>query len=84
MTTEVNEKQLDGILALIRADVIKCRRKRKPFNSPHEGYAVLQEEVDELWDEVKADNGRELSALEEATQVGAMAVRYIMDITPIT
>ena len=25
------------------------------FNSPHEGYAVLLEEVDELWDEIKND-----------------------------
>ena len=25
------------------------------FTSPHEGYAVLLEEVDELWDEIKND-----------------------------
>lgn len=25
----------------------------KPFNSYHEGYAIIKEELDELWDEIK-------------------------------
>jgi NTP pyrophosphatase (non-canonical NTP hydrolase) len=50
--------------------------------SPHEGYAVLQEEVDELWDEIKADRGRLPTARKEAVQAAAMAVRYIVDNMP--
>lgn len=50
--------------------------------SPHEGYAVLQEEVDELWDEIKADRGRLGPARKEAIQVAAMAVRYVLDNNP--
>lgn len=42
-------------------------------------YAVIAEELDELWDEVKADRGREFSGLEEAIQVSAMGLRYVLD-----
>lgn len=52
--------------------------KYQPFNSPHEGFAVLKEEVDELWDLVKQDATRaELAA--EAKQVAAMALRFLTD-----
>jgi len=50
-----------------------------PFNSAHEGYAILLEELDELWDEVKrkpADLDLNLMYL-EATQVAAMAIRFM-------
>ena len=31
----------------------RARTKHKPINSAHEGYAVILEELDEFWDEVK-------------------------------
>jgi NTP pyrophosphatase (non-canonical NTP hydrolase) len=52
------------------------------FNSAHEGYAVLLEEVEELWDEVKkSPKKRDLSKIrEEAVQVAAMALRFLHDV----
>ncbi len=54
-----------------------------PFNSAHEGYAVLLEEVDELWDEVKkSPRKRDPVALrKEAVQVAAMALRFLEECT---
>lgn len=51
------------------------------FNSAHEGFAVLLEEVDELWDEVKKrPSKRKLKLLRaEAVQVSAMGLRFIID-----
>ncbi len=54
------------------------------FHSPHEGFAVLQEEVDELWAEVKAIKGgtsvaRNPALRKEAVQVAAMALRFLVD-----
>lgn len=48
------------------------------FNSAHEAYAVMAEEVDELWDWVKTRQGdRDLEAMrKEAMQVAAMAIRF--------
>jgi hypothetical protein len=71
---------VDAVLAEVRKEIERAVRKHGPMNSPHEAYAVIQEEVDELWDEVKANRGRELSALEEAVQVAAMGVRYVCDL----
>ena len=48
------------------------------FHNSHEGYAVLKEEVDELWDDVKDNNLK--GALREAKQVAAMAIRFIYDL----
>jgi len=56
--------------------------KFPPFNTAHEGYAVLLEEVDELWEHVKVKQGkRDVAAMQkEAVQVAAMALRFALDI----
>lgn len=52
------------------------------FNTAHEGYAILLEEVDELWEHVKVKQGkRDVAAMRaEAVQVAAMALRFILDV----
>jgi hypothetical protein len=57
----------------------------RPFASAHEGYAVILEELDELFDEVRGINGKEEPHLrrrlrKEAIQVAAMAVRFLLDL----
>lgn len=69
---------LDTALAKVRAEVISAIERYPAFNSAHEGYAVLREEVDELWDDVKRNWPQ--GAVEEAVQVAAMGVRFVMDI----
>lgn len=50
------------------------------FASAHEGYAVILEELDELWIEVKRRH-KDLPAMrKEAIQVGAMAMRFLVDV----
>jgi hypothetical protein len=66
------------VLDIVSSEVARASSKYPAFNSAHEGYAVLLEEVDELWDEVKADNID--LACAEAIQVAAMAVRFIVDL----
>ncbi len=53
-----------------------------PMNSAHEGYGVLLEEVDELWDQVKINQKRRDIAKmrSEAIQVAAMALRFAFDV----
>lgn len=69
---------LDAALALVRAECLAAMAKFPPFNSAHEGYGVLLEEVDELWAEVKRNYPQ--GAREEAVQVAAMAVRFLLDV----
>ena len=58
-------------------------RKFPAFNSGHEGYAVILEEMDELWIEAKnnkrPDIERKMAMYHEAKQVAAMALRFMID-----
>lgn len=52
------------------------------MNSAHEGYAVIKEEFDELWDEIKkreCDRSEKLMR-KEAIHTAAMAIRFVMDV----
>lgn len=46
----------------------------------HEGYAILLEEVDELWDEVKKKNPDKERMRKEAIQIGAMALAFAREV----
>jgi hypothetical protein len=54
--------------------------RHAPMNSPHEGHSVIREELDELWDHVRADTGRSTDARKEAIQIAAMGLRYALDL----
>lgn len=61
---------------LIDDELHSANLKFPLFNSPHEGYAVLLEEVDELWYEIKSGGSNDRMK-EEAIQVAAMAIKFI-------
>jgi hypothetical protein len=82
-TVEImREARVDFILAQIKREVMRAARKHPAMNSPHEGYAVILEELDELWEHVKSDTGKSVAAGFEALQVAAMGVRYLNDVLP--
>lgn len=70
-------------LANIVVDELAAAEKKfGPMASAHEGYAVLLEEVDELWEEVrKKQSTHDRAAMyKEAVQIAAMAMRFIKDV----
>ena len=71
----------DAALSQIEEEFSRASALFGSFRSAHEGYAILLEEVDELWDEVKGKRSPENYQLmiNEAVQVGAMALRFIVD-----
>jgi hypothetical protein len=80
-TYEERMALVDAVLLNVRAEIERAVAKHAPMHSPHEGYAVIKEELDELWDDVKQDLGRRPNARLEALQVAAMGIRYITDLT---
>ncbi len=54
--------------------------QHKPMNSTHEGYAIILEELDELWDLIKLKNPDKQLMKEEATQIGAMTLAFILEV----
>lgn len=51
------------------------------FKNYHEAYAVILEEIDELWDEIKKKNPDKEKIRKEATQSAAMLLRLITELT---
>lgn len=85
MSTILNKAQLsdeiDIVLGHLKTELMSAMTKHGPMHGPHEGYSVILEELDELWDEVKKKGGgRDALAEKEALQVAAMACRYILDV----
>lgn len=71
------------IMTDVAEELGKAIDKFPSFHSAHEAFAVLKEEVDELWEAVRlkqSDIGRGDKIIKEATQVAAMAIRFIIDI----
>lgn len=70
-----------GTLQEIDVELMVAREMHpKPFNSAHEGFAVLLEEVDELWDEVKSREPDDARMRREAIQIAAVAIRFVEDV----
>lgn len=60
----------------------RARSKHCTLNSAHEAYAVILEELDEYWEQVRLrrqDRDRAKMRL-ELVQIGAMAIRAISDL----
>ena len=55
----------------------RAEAKHGRWADAHHGYGVLSEEVDELWDAIKANNLAH--ARLEAVQVGAMALCFLRE-----
>lgn len=76
--TDEELARLRVALKAVEAEYRKARTKHSPMHSAHEGYAVIAEELDEMWDDVKSD--RVMHAKGEAIQVAAMAVAFILEV----
>lgn len=81
MKKEINDTDVD-LLAFITEIVYKeldrATKKFGPFASAHEGYAIMLEELDELWEAIKQNDDEEIA--KEATQVAAMSLRFLHDL----
>lgn len=61
-------------------ELARARAKHGAVHGLHEGYAVLLEEVDEFWDEVKKKTPDKANAYLELVQIAAMAQKIAEDV----
>ena len=82
MKLETIDRDVQGLRVVGRELAAARNLHVVPLNSPHEAFAVIAEELDEFWDEVRAK--KEARSKErmrkELAQVGAMCVRAITDL----
>jgi hypothetical protein len=78
--SELNIKMpnnFDQILMEVCKEYNRSTIKHIPFfRSTHEGYAVIKEELEELWEEIKKDNYENID--KEAVQLCAMALKFLL------
>lgn len=72
--------RFESALQQIISEYNRASEAHAPFSSTHEGYAVIKEELDELWDAIKR-NEKVTITRAEAKQVAAMALRFMIDLT---
>lgn len=68
---------------LVKIELLGARTKNpKPLNSSHEAYAVILEEVDEFWEEVKKKKSMRdpVKMRGELVQIAAMCQRAAEDL----
>lgn len=84
-TARISEHSLGVITQAVLDEFRKASENFPAFNSGHEGYAVLKEEMDELWEAVKLNQKphpeRPDLMQKEAMQVAAMAIRFLHDVS---
>ena len=73
--------KLEDTFNEIEKEIYKAKKKHtENFNSSHEAYAVILEEFDELWDEIKKKEHDKIKMKEEAIQCAAMLCRFLVEI----
>lgn len=76
-------------VSLVVTEYQRAANRFPPFQSAHEGHAVIREEFEEHWTEIKAikwdapiAEWRNESLATESIQLAAMALRFIVDLIP--
>lgn len=79
----MSQRYGQGICDEFLDELSSARNRFPPFNSAHEGYAVILEEIQELWEEIKdnkrPDSERIPAMRKEAIQCGAMLVAFLKE-----
>lgn len=78
----LDQAHIKSLVDMTLKEAIDMHIKWGEFHSAHEGFAILKEEVDELWDQVKINQkNREMHVMrKEAIQVAAMAIRFAAEV----
>lgn len=83
MDNNIYLQNVDCELAIIKNELLRAKKIfPEHFASQHEAYAVILEEVDELWCEIKKNHRMyDLEAQrKEARQAAAMLVRLLVEL----
>lgn len=80
--SQFSDNEVENVALQVCKEVERAKEKWPKFNSAHEGFAVLNEEFDELKTHVWTNQSkRDLEAMKkEAIQVAAMALRFITEV----
>lgn len=70
--------QMMSYLGEIGEELMRARSIHQPFSSARHGHSVIEEEFDEFWDAIKADDIEH--ARKEVLQLAAMCLSFLTDV----
>ncbi|OCZ54326.1 hypothetical protein [Dehalobacter sp. TeCB1] len=73
-----NLEEITGVMSLMAGELIDANEKYPLFASAHEGYGVMAEEFQELFDEIRKKKPDYKAMHDEAIQLGAMCMKFIL------
>lgn len=76
---EIDVEDIERKLGEVQSELVSAMQDHGPFVSYHHGKAVIEEELDELWDEIKGDQSDE-EMYDEAKQIAAMGLRFMVEL----
>lgn len=74
------DSSVASALLNVESELLAAVGRHAPMNSAHEAYAVIREELDEAWEEIKKREPDKAKLKKEFRQVAAMAIRAIIDL----
>lgn len=77
---KARDRRIERVCSDVNDEVLRAMDKHGGMNSSHEAFAVILEELEEFWEEVKKKEPDPLRMAEELTQTAAMCVRAIVDL----
>ncbi len=72
---------VEELIGKVRHELHRAQTIHPRMNGPHEAYAVILEELDEYWDEVKKKKPDREKMRTELIQAAAMCLRAVLDTT---
>jgi len=69
---------IQKVMQEVTEEYKRAASKFAPMHSAHEGWAVIKEEFDELWNAIMKNDA--VNMHEEAVQVSAMGIRFLIDV----
>ncbi len=71
-----------SVIQAVEAELAQAQLRFPPMHSAHEGYAIILEELDELFEHIRCKQGMRLvhEMKREAIQIAAMAIRFALDV----
>ena len=83
MTQSMRDDLLASVTAfshIMGVEYEMARRKFGPFDNAHEGYAVILEEVEELWTYIKMKGSTNDDMMAECVQIATMAFAFVYEL----